>query len=163
MAEKLFNIGDRAVYPAQGVTEVLGIETLEISGQINQFYVLRCLDSDKKIRVPVAKANQVGMRSLVTKDGIDRVFEVLHANEMAVDEPNWNRRYRCYIDKIQTGSLEDVAQVLRDLHLTRADKQLSYGEKRVYEMAMQLLVQELSIAQGVEDKDVVTQVEQLLG
>ncbi|MCA9542819.1 MAG: CarD family transcriptional regulator [Myxococcales bacterium] len=157
-----FNVGDMAVYPAQGVAEILGIETLEISGFTNKFYVLRCLDSEKKIRVPVANVEQVGLRALVAGDAIDGVLTVLQADEVAISEPNWNRRYRRYVEKIQTGSLVDVAQVLRDLHLTRADKQLSYGERRVYEMAMQLLVQELAVAQERSEEEVTAQVEALL-
>ncbi|MBU0553809.1 CarD family transcriptional regulator [Myxococcota bacterium] len=158
-----FNVGDMAVYPAQGVTEILGIETLEISGITNQFYVLRCLDSEKKIRVPLSNVDQVGLRNIVETAEIEEVLGTLRAEEVAIEEPNWNRRYRRYVEKIQTGSLVDVAQVLRDLHLTRFDKQLSYGEKRVYEMAMQLLVQELAIAKHLSEEEITQQVEQLLG
>lgn len=158
-----FNVGDMAVYPRQGVAEILGIETLEIAGFTNKYYVLRCLDSEKKIRVPVTNAEQVGLRNLVSPKEIEEVLDTLRATEIAIEEPNWNRRYRRYVDKIQSGDLDDVAQVLRDLHLTRHDKQLSYGERRVYEMAMQLLVQELAVAQDLEEETVQAQVEQLLG
>ena len=158
-----FNVGDMAVYPVQGVTEILGIETVEIAGVANRMYVLRRLDSDDTIRVPVANVARVGLRNLVTSDEIDNVLDVLHADKIAIDEPNWNRRYRRYVEKIQSGSLADVAQVLRDLHLTRSDKQLSYGERRVYEMAMQLLVQELSVAEERDFEEVREEIEQLLG
>lgn len=158
-----FNVGDMAVYPSQGVAEIMGIETLEISGFTNQFYVLRCLDSERKIRVPVANVEQVGLRELVDKAEIEEVLQTLRATEVAIEEPNWNRRYRRYVEKMKTGRLRDVAQVLRDLHLTRVDKQLSYGERRVYEMAMQLLVQELAVVQELPEEEVVAQVEQLLG
>lgn len=158
-----FNVGDQAVYPAQGVTEICDIETFEFSGQTCQVYVLRCLDSEQKIRVPVDKVEQVGLRNLVDKAAINEVNEVLKKSHFTVDELNWNRRQRIYMDKIKTGKLTEVAEVLRNLHLMRADKQLSYGEKRVYEMAMQLLVQELSVAQGIGGEEVTEQVEQLLG
>lgn len=158
-----FNVGDMAVYPVQGVTEILGIETIEIAGTKSRFYVLRRLDSDDTIRVPVANVKRVGLRSLVTADEIEDVMTVLTADKIAIEEPNWNRRYRRYVEKIQSGSLEDVAQVLRDLHLTRSDKQLSYGERRVYEMAMDLLVQELSVAQDKEADAVREGLERLLG
>jgi len=152
-----------AVYPVQGVTEILGIETLEIAGVTSRFYVLRRLDSEDTIRVPISNVDQVGLRNLVDKAEIEEVLAVLRADTINIEEPNWNRRYRRYVEKIQSGSLKDVAIVLRDLHLTRADKQLSYGERRVYEMAMQLLVQELSVAQDLELEEVRTQIEQLLG
>lgn len=158
-----FNVGDKAVYPVQGVTEILGIETVEIAGVSSRVYVLRRLDSDDTIRVPVSNVKRVGLRNLVGPEEIDVVLDVLASSDIAVDEPNWNRRYRRYLEKIQSGSLSDVAQVLRDLHLTRADKQLSYGERRVYEMAQQLLVQELSVAQESEEDAVRSQIEQILG
>ena len=159
----MFNVGDMAVYPVQGVTEILRIETVEIAGVTSRFYVLRRLESDDTIRVPVANVERVGLRNLVNRDEIEQVLEVLRADSIAIEEPNWNRRYRRYVEKIQSGSLDDVAQVLRDLHLTRVDKQLSYGERRVYEMAMQLLVQELAVAQDLVFEVVQEQIEQLLG
>jgi CarD family transcriptional regulator len=123
-----FSVGDKAVYPVQGVTEILGIEDVEIAGFTSRVYILRRLDSDDTIRVPVANVDRVGLRPLVGEEQIADVLDVLAADEIVVDEPNWNRRYRRYLEKIQSGNLADVAQVLRDLYLTRADKQLLYGE-----------------------------------
>jgi CarD family transcriptional regulator len=157
-----FNVGDMAVYPAQGVTEITGIETLEISGTTNRFYVLRCLNSEEKIRVPIAKVAHVGLRSVVDRDAVGRVMELLQADALVVEEPNWNRRYRRYVEKIKTGSLLEIAQVLRDLHLTKADKQLSYGERRVFETARELLVQELAVAQATSEEEVAARVDALL-
>lgn len=161
--EATFNVGDKAVYPAQGVTEITGIETLEIAGTTNSFYVLRCLDSEKKIKVPVKNAAQVGLRSIVDDTEIEEVLQVLQAEKIVIEEPNWNRRYRRYVEKIQSGNLRDVAQVLRDLHLTRHDKQLSYGERRVFETAHQLLVQELGVATSRDEEEVAAQIDGLLG
>ncbi len=160
--EMVFEVGDMAVYPRQGVTEVLSIEQIEIGGDMHSCYVLRCLDSEKKIRVPVNNVERVGMRSLVDDAQIVEIMDTLRAPEVAIAEPNWNRRYRRYVEKIQSGSLQEVAQVLRDLHLTRAAKQLSYGEKGVYETATQLLVQELSVAQGRPADEVNAQIEAIL-
>ncbi len=157
-----FNVGDMAVYPAQGVTEITGIETLEISGVTNRFYVLRCLNSEEKIRVPVAKVDHVGLRSVVVPEEVERVFETLQADRLVVEEPNWNRRYRRYVEKIKTGSLMEIAQVLRDLHLTRADKQLSYGERRVFETARELLVQEIAVARGTTEEDIAARIDTFL-
>ena len=158
-----FSVGDKAVYPVQGVTEILGIEDVEISGFTSRVYILRRLDSEDTIRVPVANVERVGLRPLVGEEQIADVFDVLAANEMFFDEPNCNRRYRRYLEKIQSGNLADVAQVLRDLHLTRQDKQLSYGERRVYDMAQDLLVQELSVAQESDEETVRGEIEQILG
>ncbi len=158
-----FSVGDMAVYPVQGVTEILRIEELEISGFTSRFYVLKCIDSEDTIRVPLTNAEQVGLRSVVDKQQIGEVLERLRATETAIDEPNWNRRQRRYYEKLQSGDLREVAQVLRDLHLMSRDKQLSYGERRVHETATQLLVQELAVAQQLPTDAVQTQIEQLLG
>lgn len=158
-----FCVGDMAVYPVQGVTEILRIETLEIAGFTSRFYVLKCIDSDDTIRVPLNNVDQVGLRSVVDKDGVEAVLCRLRAPEVVIEEPNWNRRQRRYYEKLQSGDLTEVALVLRDLHLTGRDKQLSYGERRVQETAMQLLVQELAVAQGSPHVEVEAQIEQLLG
>ncbi len=160
--EIVFNKGDLAVYPRQGVAEVVAIEQLELGGQLHDCYVLRCLDSEKTIRVPVSNVTRVGMRGLVDDEAIEEVMQTLRASEVAISEPNWNRRYRRYLEKIQSGSLHEVAQVVRDLHRTRTDKQLSYGEKSVYETATQLLVQELSVVQGRTPDEVNAQIEAAL-
>ncbi|MFN3198601.1 MAG: CarD family transcriptional regulator [Bradymonadia bacterium] len=157
-----FEVGDKAVYPKLGVTEIQSIETLEICGTTNRFYVLRCLDSDNTIRVPVRNARQVGLRSVVTEAEIEQVLEALRCNTLQVEEPNWNRRHRRYLEKMKSGELREVAEVLRDLHLTAVDKTLSYGERRVLEDARQLLIQELAVAQGCEEGDVAEQLDELL-
>lgn len=162
VGSRQFNVGDMAVYPAQGVAEILGIETLEISGIRNKFYVLQCVDSSKTIRVPIANVAQVGLRGLVDKAEIDEVLGILRSEHIEIDEPNWNRRHRRYLEKIQSGQLADVARVLRDLHLLSAEKPLSYGERRVYETAQQLLVQELSIARELNNEAVAAEVDSLL-
>src|SRR4051812_32513612 len=89
-----FQVGDKAVYPAQGVAEVVGIDQKEISGRIQKFYVLRVLDSDMRILVPVDKAEQVGLREVVQEDQIREVYDILKEKELHVDKQTWNRRYR---------------------------------------------------------------------
>jgi CarD family transcriptional regulator len=157
-----FSVGEMVVYPNQGVAVIERIETLQIAGHTNRFYVLRCLDSQSMIRVPVANVAQVGLRPVVGAPQIDEVLAALQADDVAIKEPNWNRRNRRYVEKLQTGMLSDVAQVLRDLHLTRVRKALSDSERRVYDLALQLLVQELAVAQGRTESDVTAQIEQLL-
>lgn len=158
----VFNVGDMVVYPNQGVAVIERIETLEISGFTNRFYVLRCLDSQSMIRVPLANVEHVGLRQVVGPVEIDAVMTALRAEDVAIKEPNWNRRNRRYVEKLQTGVLSDVAQVLRDLHLTRVRKALSDSERRVYDLALQLLVQELAVAQKRPEDDVAAHLEQLL-
>ena len=98
-----FNVGDMAVYPVQGVTEILGIETIEIAGMSSRFYVLRRLDSDDTIRVPVANVERVGLRPLVNDDEIAEVMTV-DREKIAIEEPNWNRRYGATLRKFKVAA-----------------------------------------------------------
>lgn len=144
--QPMFKIGDKAVYPAQGVTEIMGIETMEISGMQQNFYVLRVLDTERKIRIPINKVNSVGLRSVITIEEVEEVYEILRERPEKFDQQTWNRRQRRYWEKIKTGSVYDVAEVLRDLYLLKYDKTLSFGEKKMLDTAQSLLVKELSIA-----------------
>ena len=135
-----FKVGDKAVYPAQGVAEVIDIEEKDIGGSRQQFYVLRILDTDRKIMVPVKNANAVGLRQVISEQEIQEIFDILRERTVAFDNQTWNRRYRGFMDKIKTGSIYDVAEVLRDLYRLKTDKQLSFGERRMLDTARTLIV-----------------------
>ncbi len=141
-----FKVGDKAVYPAQGVAEVISIEEREIAGSRQRFYVLRILDSERRIMVPVKNADVVGLRNVICEAEIREIFEILRERTVAYDNQTWNRRYRGFMDKIKTGSIYDVAEVLRDLYRLKTEKSLSFGEKRMLENARGLVVKELAIA-----------------
>lgn len=156
-----FQVGDKAVYPAQGVAEIVGIDQKEISGKIQRFYCLRILDTDMRILVPIDKAEQVGLREVVQKDQIQEVYDILREKEVHIDKQTWNRRYRGFMEKIKTGSLFDVAEVFRDLMRLRASKNLSFGERRMLETARALLVKEIAIAKGAPEDKVGAEVDAL--
>jgi len=141
-----FKVGDKAVYPAQGVAEVIRIEEKDIAGNRQKFYVLRILDTDRKIMVPVANAGAVGLRQVISEQEIREIFDILRERTIAFDNQTWNRRYRGFMDKIKTGSIYDVAEVLRDLYRLKTDKQLSFGERRMLDTARSLIVKEITIA-----------------
>jgi CarD family transcriptional regulator len=149
-----FRVGDKAVYPAQGVAEVLGIESREVSGNQQTFYMLRLVDSNRRIMIPLSKALSVGLRQVIGEDEVPQVFGLLKSKPVRVTRQNWNRRYRGYIEKLKTGSVFDVAEVLRDLYLLRYEKPLSFGERRLLDTARELLVKELSVATSGSDYDV---------
>lgn len=146
MFQNSFRIGDKAVYPAQGVAEVLGIESREVSGNQETFYMLRLIDSDRRIMIPLSKAPSVGLRQVISREEVPQVFGLLRAKPARLSRQNWNRRYRGYIEKLKTGSVFDVAEVLRDLYLLRYHKPLSFGERRLLDTARELLVKELAVA-----------------
>ena len=156
-----FQVGDNAVYPAQGVAEITGIERKEISGKIQEFYRLRLLDSEMKILVPLDKAEQVGLRPIVREPQIREVYNILREKEVHVDKQTWNRRYRGFMEKIKTGSLFEVAEVYRDLYRLKAQKTLSFGERRMLDTAKTLIVKELSVAKKLAAVSIERELEKL--
>lgn len=141
-----FRIGDRAVYPAHGVAEILGIESREVSGNQETFFLLRLLDTDRRILVPLRQVRKVGLRQVIPSDEVPAVYGVLRSKPARAARQNWNRRYRAYIEKLKTGSVYDVAEVMRDLYLLRYEKSLSFGERKLLDTAKELLVKELAVA-----------------
>lgn len=160
--ELTFNVGDKAVYPAQGVAEVIRIEEKDIGGTRQSFYVLRMLDSsDRRIMIPVSNAHAVGLRQVITEAEIDEIYAILREPGMPFDNQTWNRRARTFKDKINTGSIYDVAEVLRDLYQLRGAKPLSFGERRMMETARSLIVKEVAVARGQGEDAVNAEVESL--
>lgn len=152
-------VGDMVVYPAQGVAEVEGLEEKVISEVVMKFFVLRVLDSEKKIMVPEGKINEVDIRLVITEDEVDEVFDILRERNVSLDHGTWNRRYRAYVEKIKTGSIFEIAEVLRDLNLIKLNKNLSFGERRMLDTARRLLIQELSVAMNSSEDDVEKELE----
>jgi len=154
-----FRISDKAVYPAYGVAEVVGIEKKEINGAVCSFYVLKVLDSEMQILVPREKADQVGLRPVATRQEVEEVFEILREQDVHIDKQTWNRRYRGFMEKIKTGSLFEVAEVYRDLYRLKSTKTLSFGERRMLDTAKNLIVKELSVAQNWNEQRVEKELE----
>ena len=143
----LFKIGDMAVYPSHGVGVIDAVESRNLSGKVQKFYILRLLSNGMTIMIPTDNVEQVGLRGIVASREISKVYKILKEKTAPSDSQTWNRRYREYMEKIRTGSAFEVAEVLRDLLLLRIGKDLSFGERRMLDMAKGLLVKELSIAQ----------------
>jgi CarD family transcriptional regulator len=156
-----FKVGDMAVYPAQGVAEVISIDEKDIAGQRQQFYVLRILDTDRKIMVPVNNAKSVGLRPPVSEPQIREIFAILKDRTFAFDNQTWNRRYRGFMDKIKTGSVFDVAEVMRDLYRLKAEKSLSFGERRMLETARTLIVKEIAVTREKSEDKVQAEIEEI--
>lgn len=149
----MFKIGDKAVYPAHGVGIIEDIQSKEISGTKRTFYVLRILDKDMTILIPTDNTQSVGLRGIIDKKEVPKVFRILAERNGKIDCQTWNRRYREYMEKIKSGSVFEVAEVLRDLVHLRHDKDLSFGERQMLDLAQNLLVKELAIAKNMaEDK-----------
>lgn len=157
----MFTEGDMAVYPAHGVGVIRAIETQTIGGVVQRFYVMKILDNDMTIMIPVATSANVGLRAIISCEEVVKVLEILKERDVKVTAQTWNRRYREYMEKIKTGSVFEVAVVMRDLFLLKEDKDLSYGERKMLDTAKNLLVKELSLAKEMEESQIEKQIEKL--
>lgn len=146
-----FNVGETVVYPNHGAAVIEDIETRTIKGEEKLYLVLRILgQSDLVVRVPASNLDLVGVRDVVDDEGLENVFEVLRKTN--VEEPsNWSRRYKANLEKLHSGNVLKVAEVVRDLWRRERDRGLSAGEKRMLSKARQILVSELALAKKVAD------------
>ena len=156
-----FKTGDKAVYPGQGVGEVMGIEHTEVAGQRQSFYVLRILENGMRIMIPINKVGSVGLREIISEEDVKQVYAILREKDISVDSTTWNRRYREYMEKIKTGSVFEIAEVMRDLSVLRATKDLSFGERKMLETARGLLTKEVAIAKGVGEDKISAEIDQI--
>ncbi|HLK87379.1 MAG TPA: CarD family transcriptional regulator [Candidatus Binataceae bacterium] len=144
-----FKKGEKVVYPAHGVAVIEDIQSRVISGTERRFYMLKILGTEKMtIMIPTENVTQVGLRRVIGKDVVDKIYRILRTRKVDADTQTWNRRYREYTEKIKTGSPLEIAKVLRDLLVLKGDKELSFGERKMLDTARSLLVKELSIAKA---------------
>ena len=157
-----FKVGDLAVYPAHGVGRINAIETKIVNGETHDFYMMKILENDMIIMIPTSNVEQVRLRDIIDKKEIPKVYEVMkQRRESPAETQTWNRRYREYMDKIKTGSLYDVAEVFRDLSLLKLTKDLSFGERKLFDTAQILLVMELSTARNTDEQTIISEIELL--
>jgi len=150
----MFKVGEVVVYPAHGVSEVEAIENREISGSSISFFILTVLDTQMTVMVPVTNVANVGIRQLIDDVGIDQVLDILKQRSVPIDNQTWNRRYREYMEKIKSGSAFEIAEVLRDLNILKRGKELSFGERKMYDTAKNLLVSEISTSRKTDKKKI---------
>jgi CarD family transcriptional regulator len=154
MGVLMFKVGDLAVYPAHGVGLIERIESQEISGCHQDFYVMRILDNDMIIMIPTSNVENVGLREIIDQKEVVKLYAILKKRDVTIDNQTWNRRYREYMDKIKTGSVFEVAEVYRDLLILKIEKELSFGERKMLDTARNLLVKEISLAKDVDEDQV---------
>jgi CarD family transcriptional regulator len=151
MGTVTFKVGDHAVYPGYGVGRVTAIDTKEILGNKQTFYSIQILDTGMKVMIPLDNVLTVGLRPIISKEDASRVVGILRESDVKIDNQTWNRRYREYMEKINTGSVFEIAEVLRDLFLLKVDKELSFGERRMLDKARSLLLEELTLATSQDE------------
>jgi CarD family transcriptional regulator len=159
---RTFQVGDLAVYPAHGVGEIRAIESRVVNGEKHDFYIMKVIENGMTIMIPTNNVDSVGLRDVINKKEVPKVYAVMQSRKEGIaDNQTWNRRYREYMDKIKTGSLYDVAEVFRDLFLLKLNKDLSFGERKLYDTAQILLVRELSTAKKTDEDSILSEIESL--
>lgn len=149
----MFNIGDRVVYPMHGAGVIEGIEEKDLGGNTEEYYVIKLTMGEMKVMIPVSNVDLVGIREIISEDEVDKVLEVLKGENTKMSS-NWNRRYRANMEKIKSGSIFEVAEVVRNLSLRDREKGLSTGERKMLENARQILLSELVLAQNMAEDQV---------
>ena len=156
-----FKVGDRVVYPHHGAAKIARKEKRELLGETKEYFVLEMVHGELTLSVPIDKAEEVGMRWPISKEDVEDLFEVLQRRD--VREPaNWSRRFKNHQEKLKSGDVYQVAEVVRNLALRDADKGLSAGEKSLFNKARNVLVSELSFALNVSEDDALKRVEKAL-
>jgi CarD family transcriptional regulator len=146
----MFNIGDKVVYPMHGAGIIESIEEKEISGEKIRYYIIKLPMGDMKAMVPLNKVSEIGLRQVVDEAEILKVFEVLKSDTTKMSN-NWNHRYRENMEKIKSGSIFEIAEVVRNLSVRERQKGLSTGEKKMYENARRILLSELVLAKDMAE------------
>jgi len=145
-----FNVGDTVVYPHHGAALIESVEIRTVKGEEREYLVLRVAQGDLTVRVPSDNVDLVGVRDVVNADGLERVFNVLR--QPYTEEPtNWSRRYKANLEKLASGDVIKVAEVVRDLWRRERERGLSAGEKRMLAKARQILVSELALAEKTDE------------
>lgn len=154
-----FNQGDKVVYPAHGLGIVEAIQVRSVGGSQQKFYMITIVETGMKIMVPVGQSKTVGLRRVVDPTTVDQVYDILRDKDIVIDNQTWNRRYREYSQKIKTGSVLEIASVIRDLTVLKIEKELSFNERRMLDTAQGLLVKELSIAKASSEDSIKEELE----
>lgn len=156
-----FQVGDMAVYPAHGVGKIESIESRRVGELEQSFYVMRIVESNMTVMIPTTTCSTVGLRNIISAGDVKKVFTILGQRDVEAESQPWNQRYREYTNKIKTGSVFEIASVLRDLLLLRDEKELSFGERKMVETARSLLIKEIALAKQIEEEKVAEHIDKI--
>lgn len=153
----MFKIGDKVVYPMHGAGTIESIEEREMLGNSEDYYIIKMPVGGMKLMVPTSKVDNIGIREISNKDETDKVFSILEKpKDPYVHDANWSKRYNLNIEKIKTGNILEVAEVVRELSHRHMERGLSIGEKKMLSTAKDILLSEMVLSEGM-DKDFLNQ------
>lgn len=153
----MFEIGSYVVCPGHGVGQVLNLESKDLGEEVKNFYIVKVISNGMTVMVPQDKKD--GLRELVTDNEISEVFSLLNDHDVELDNSTWNRRHRDYLAKVKTGSLLEIADVLRSLFLLKNVKKLSFGERKMMDQCKDLIIREIAIQSGNPESAIDGQIE----
>lgn len=145
----MYKVGDKIVYPMHGLGIIEAIERKVVLGKRDEFYIITIVNSGMKVMIPVKNADGIGIRSIIGKKEISKVLGLLKKSHQIVEE-DWKIRYQNNIDKVKSGSIIQVAEVLRDLYRRGKEKDLSIMERKLYENAYQFVTYEIALCKNIE-------------
>lgn len=148
----MFNVGDKVVYPMHGAGIIEAIEEKEILGVIKKYYIMRIPIGDMKVMIPMNSVNDIGLREVVDDRAIEQVIGILKDDRTDMSA-NWNRRYRANLDKMKSGDIYEIADVVRNLMLRDQEKGLSTGERKMLDNAKQILISEMVLAKELKQDE----------
>ncbi len=151
----MFKVGDKVVYPMHGAGVIEAIEEKEVLGSRQRYYIMRLPIGDLKVMIPTDNVNEIGIREIIDDHMVQEVFDVLRGDKTKMSQ-NWNKRYRANLEKIRSGDVLEVAEVVRNLSIRDREKGLSSGERKMLDNARQILVSELVLAKS-SDQDTISE------
>ncbi len=147
----MFNIGDKVVYPHHGAGTVVQKETKEVLGEQREYLTIKILHNDMTVMVPADNVDKAGLRKVIGEDTVEEVLGVIQGGGTKMPK-NWNRRFKHNRDKMKTGDIFELAEVVRNLSIREGDKGLSTGEKQMYSKAKKILASELMYAKDMTEE-----------
>lgn len=151
--DKMFKVGDKIVYPMHGAGTIESIEEKEVLGETQKYYIMKMPVGDIKVMIPTKNAEMIGVRDVIGNETAQGVLDVLSKNTTVVTS-NWNKRYRDNMEKMKSGDIYEVAEVVRNLTFKQKEKGLATGEKKMLLNARQILVSELVLAEATDKENV---------
>jgi CarD family transcriptional regulator len=148
----LFEIGEKVVYPHHGAGTIVKKEKRTILGEEREYLTIQILHNDMTVNVPTENAEKVGLREVIDEETVELVLKALTGNGTVMPK-NWNRRFKHNREKMKTGDIFELAEVVRNLSLRDQDKGLSTGEKQMFVKAKKILVSELMYAKGMDEEE----------
>ena len=158
-----FDVGDKVVYPHHGAAVIERVEQRELLGEQREYYILKLAYGELTLMVPTDSTEEVGIREVTPAREMPKVFKVLKKNEPTTNTTNWSRRFKANVEKLKSGDIYQVADVVRSLHQRDREKGLSAGEKRMLTKARQILVSELTFSQNCDEEQAEQLLDEVLG